>query len=229
MLRLAFSKEPVSKLPDAKMPTIEEACQWYPAADPVHGFDHVLRVYRLAERLARLEGADVQIVLAAVLLHDAQDGAAGQDARLDHQHASARFAGQILQAKGWPEARIAAVQHCIRAHRFRDVHEQPATLEAQVLFDADKLDAIGAIGVARAVAYAALAGQPAYASPSPRFLESGQRAPGEPHSAYHEYLFKLCKLKERLYTPTARAIAAERHAYMAQFFNRLGEEIQGQV
>ena len=210
------------------MPTIEEARNWYPDADPVHGFDHVLRVYRLAERLARLEGADAQIVLAAVLLHDAQGSSAGQGAaRLNHQHASAEFAGQILQAEGWPAERIAAVQHCIRAHRFRDEREQPATLEAQVLFDADKLDAIGAIGVARAVAFAARAGQPAYAVPSPRFLEGGQLMPGELHSAYHEYLFKLCKLKERLYTPTALEIAEQRHAYMTEFFNRLGEEIQG--
>jgi uncharacterized protein len=212
------------------MPTIEEARHWYPDADPVHGFDHVLRVYRLAERLARFEGADAQIVLAAVLLHDAQGSSAGQAAaRLDHQHASAEFAGQVLQAEGWPAERIAAVQHCIRAHRFRDEHEQPATLEAQVLFDADKLDAIGAIGVARAVAYAALAGQLAYADPSPRFLESGQLAPGEPHSAYHEYLFKLRKLKERLYTPAAREIADQRHAFMMEYFDRLGKEIRGRA
>jgi uncharacterized protein len=210
------------------MPTIEQARQWYPDADPVHGFDHVLRVYRLAERLARLEGADAQIVLAAVLLHDAQGGSTGQAAdRLDHQLASAEFASLILHAEGWPAARIAAVQHCIRAHRFRDESEQPATLEAQVLFDADKLDAIGAIGVARAVAYAARAGQPAYAVPSPGFLQNGQLAPGEAHSAYHEYLFKLRKLQERLYTPAAQVIAAQRHAYMAEFFTRLGEEIQG--
>jgi uncharacterized protein len=212
------------------MPTIEEARHWYPDVDPVHGFDHVLRVYRLAERLARFEGADAQIVLAAVLLHDAQGSSAGQAAaRLDHQHASAEFAGQVLQAEGWPAERIAAVQHCIRAHRFRDEHEQPATLEAQVLFDADKLDAIGAIGVARAVAYAALAGQLAYADPSPRFLESGQLAPGEPHSAYHEYLFKLRKLKERLYTPAAREIADQRHAFMMEYFDRLGKEIRGRA
>jgi uncharacterized protein len=221
---------PVSNTPVSKMPAVEEARQWYSDADPVHGFDHVLRVYRLAEHLARLEGADAQIVLAAVLLHDAQGGSAGQAAdRLEHQHASAQCAEQVLKAEGWPEQRIAAVQHCIRAHRFRDEREQPATLEAQVLFDADKLDAIGAIGVARAVAYAALAGQPAYASPSACFLQSGELAPGEAHSAYHEYLFKLAKLKDRLYTSTARAIAAERHAYMAEFFERLGKEILGQA
>ena len=215
---------------------IETARSWYPPADAVHGFDHVLRVYRMAERLALAEGADLEIVRAAALLHDAQVvdirgvdemaalPAAGRDT---HHLASADFAGQYLERAGWPAARSAAVQHCIRAHRFRAPSEQPASLEAQVLFDADKLDAIGAIGAARAVAYAAAAGQPAYVPPSARFLESGQLEVGEPHSAYHEYLFKLRHLKDRLYTASGRAIAAERHRRMAEFFERLACEIDG--
>ena len=123
--------------------------------------------------------------------------------------------------EGWPEERISAVQHCIRAHRFRDDSEPPHTLEAQVLFDADKLDAIGAIGVARAMAYAARAGQPAYAPPSEQFLRSGKTEAGEPHSAYHEYRFKLVRLKDRLFTPAARHIAEGRHQQMAAFFEQL--------
>jgi uncharacterized protein len=245
------------------MPTIEQARAWYPSSDAVHGFDHVLRVYRLAERLAQAEGADVEIVRAAVLLHDTsgdqrsvvrdqglvtsdqgmvtgnQEMAMGDKApvinqqekgaiplnnRLDHHQASAEFAGQVLRAEGWPVERIAAVQHCIRAHRFRDDSEQPQTLEAQVLFDADKLDAIGAIGVARAIAYAAQAGQPAYAQPSERFLKTGQKESGEPHSAYHEYIYKLRKLKDRLYTTTAQTLAQERHRMMSEFFARLEAE-----
>jgi uncharacterized protein len=210
--------------------TIETARSWYPTSDPVHGFDHVLRVYRMAERLAQAEGADLEIVRAAALLHE-PDGSAtqgGEAGRLSHQHASAEFARQVLTAEGWPEQRIAAVQHCIRAHRFRDDSEQPQTLEARVLFDADKLDAIGAIGVARAIAYAALAGQPAYAEPSVSFLETGQREPAEPHSSYHEYLFKLSKLSRRLYTPSARRLAAGRHRYMTRFYARLAAELQGE-
>jgi len=121
------------------------------------------------------------------------------------------------------------VQHCIRSHRFRDHSEPPQTIEAQVLFDADKLDAIGALGVARAIAYAACAGQPAYAPPSPHFLNTGQTEPGEPHSAYHEYLFKLARIRERLQTASGRALAAERHATMAQFFERLAQEATGQA
>jgi len=224
------------------MPTLQQARLWYPDDDPVHGFDHVLRVYRMAERLALAEGADLEIVGAAVLLHDAQavdQGLGISDqadansnhtvARLNHHQAAAEFAGDVLRAEGWPAGRIAAVQHCIRAHRFRDNSEEPQTLEAQILFDADKLDAIGAIGAARAVAYAARHGQPAYAFPSESFLRSGQTEPGEQHSAYHEYLFKLSKLKERLYTPAARLVAEERHRYMVEYFERLAAESLGEM
>lgn len=213
------------------MPTIEAARAWYPGDDPVHGFDHVLRVLAVAERLAGLEGADPEIVRAAVLLHDAQDPA-GPDGgeeewREAHQLASAAFARRVLLAEGWDAARVAAVEHCIRSHRFRDGREAPGTREAQVVFDADKLDAIGAIGVARAVAYAARAGQPAYSRPSERFLDSGEKEEGEAHSAYHEYLFKLRKLKGRMFTESGKRLAEERDRFMGEFFGRLEEEVGG--
>jgi len=214
------------------MPTIEQARAWYPGDDPVHGFDHVLRVYRIAETIAKAEKADLEIVRTAVLLHDAEDpaqtpGSFGPDERCSHQHTSAQLAGRVLEKEGWPGERIEAVQHCIRAHRFRDGSEPPLTLEARILFDADKLDAIGAIGVARAVAYASRAHQPAYAQPSPNFLASGQTGPGEPHSAFHEYLFKLRRRKDLLFTPTARAVAEERHQFLVAFFDRLELEVRG--
>lgn len=213
------------------MPDIETARGWYPVDDPVHGFDHVLRVLHMAERLAHQEGADLEVVRAAVLLHDAVDPDAAEqgsdELRLEHHYASARFARKVLLGEGCPEDRITAVEHCIRAHRFRDDRDQPETLEAQVLFDADKLDAIGAIGVARAVAYAAGKNQPAYAEPSEQFRQTGKLEPGEPHSAYHELVFKLAKLKDRLFTQSARQVAEERHQYMVGFFERLKNEIDG--
>src|SRR5437868_4880495 len=108
------------------MPTIEQARQYYRAADPVHDFDHILRVLALAERVARDEGADLEIVRAAVLLHDASGAApagesqsAPQGGRATHHEASADFARAVLAGEGWPDERIQAVQHCIRAHRFR--------------------------------------------------------------------------------------------------------------
>ena len=207
--------------------TVEEARRWYPADDAVHGFDHILRVLHLAERIAQAEGADLEVVRAAVLLHDAQgsDGHLTSAAREAHHQASAAFARQVLRAHGWPEARIAQVEHCIRAHRYRDRREEPRTPEARVVFDADKLDALGAVGVVRALAYAVQHGAPVVAPPSPRFLARGEREPGEPHSAYHEYLFKLRRLPERMHTATGRALAAERLAFMEAFFHRLLDEM----
>ena len=209
------------------MPTIEQARAFYTAADSVHDFDHILRVLALAERVGQAEGADLEIVRAAALLHDASGATPGLEGqRASHHEASAAFAGEVLRAEGWPADRIAAVQHCIRAHRFRGT-EAPRTLEAQVLFDCDKLDVLGAIGAVRTVAYAALAGEPLTGTPSERFLATGQKEPGEPHTPYHEFVFKLTRVPERLHTPTARAIAAERHQYLAGFFERLSREIAG--
>lgn len=210
------------------MPTLAEARAWYAGADPVHDYDHIVRVYHMAERLALAEGADLEIVRAAALLHDAEGTTPGAAERQNHHHSSAEFAAGVLQAEGWSEERIAAVQHCIRAHRYRDTREPPATVEARVLFDADKLDVLGAIGACRTAAYAALDGQPFYAPPSQRFLKSGEKEPLEPHSSYHEWLFKLSKIQGRLFTPTARALAAERHAYLEAFFERLLQEWKGE-
>jgi uncharacterized protein len=210
------------------MPTLEQARALYSKSDAVHAFDHVERVYHMAERLALAEGADLEIVRAAALLHDTGETTPGSEERSSHHFAAADFAAQVLGSEGWPAERIAAVQHCIRAHRFRDNREPPATPEAKVLFDADKLDVLGAIGVARAVAYATLAGEPVYAEPSARFLQSGEKEPGEPHSTYHEYLFKLRKIKDRLFTPTARALAVERDAYIGQYFEQLQAELNGE-
>jgi uncharacterized protein len=193
----------------------------------VHGFDHVLRVYHLAERLAQSEGADLEIVRAAALLHDSSLPVPEPQERKNHQHASALFARQVLEAEGWAEARLEAVLHCIRAHRFREEREAPQTLEAKVIFDADKLDAIGAIGAVRAVAYAAVHGAPAYAEPSLRFRQTGQGEPGELHSSYHEYVFKLSRLKDRLFTPAARLIAEDRHRFLEEFYLRLVDECHG--
>ncbi len=210
--------------------TIKEARIWYQDADPVHDFDHVLRVYRVAEKLAQAEGADLEIVHAAALLHDSVGSAPGAEgtARAEHHLASAEFAGEILAEKEWPEEKIKAVQHCIRAHRFRGKQDPPKTLEAKVLFDADKLDVLGAIGAARTIAYAALDGQPAYAEPSKRFLETGEKEPGEAHSSYHEFLFKLRNVKGRMFTASGKALAEARHAYLVGFYEQLQAEARGE-
>jgi len=210
--------------------TLEEARTWYGGADPVHDFDHVLRVYRIAERLAISEGADLEIVRVAALLHDSRGSAPGiaGNFRMEHHITSANFAGSVLTEKGWPEERIAAVQHCILAHRYRGHEEAPQTIEAKVLFDADKLDVLGAIGAARTIAYAAIENQPFYSEPSQQFLQTGEIQPGETHSSYHEFLFKLCHVKDRMFTQSGKALAKSRHTYLVNFYEQLQAEVRGE-
>jgi uncharacterized protein len=214
--------------------SVEQARGYYEAADPAHDFEHVLRVLRLAERIAATEGADVTVVRAAALLHDigrAEEIATGAD----HAAVAAERARPILAAAGYSPAQVAAAAQAIAAHRFRQ-GTPPATLEARVLYDADKLDAIGAIGVARAYAIAGVCGQRLWADVAPDYL-ANKLAAG-PHAAHdltaahtpvHEMVFKLARLKDTLSTPTARAIAEERHRFMLEFFARLEQEVKGEL
>lgn len=210
--------------------TLDTARNWYSDADPVHDFSHIERVYHMATRIALAEHADLEIVQAAALLHDAEGSAPGGEnhtSRANHHLSSAEFARQILLQAGWEQPRIEAVLHCIRAHRFRSGREEPATIEAKVLFDADKLDVLGAVGAARTIAYAALDGQPFLADVSDQFRKTGNKLPGEPHSSYHEYIFKLRKVKSRMFTNTGKEIAIKRHRYLAEFYKRLENEYKG--
>ena len=209
------------------MPTIEQARTWYTESDQVHDFDHILRVCRLAEVLAEKEGADLEIVRAAALLHDAESASGDEQTRLSHHETAAIFAGKVLAKEGWADDRVEAVQHCILTHRFRAANP-PKTLEAKVLFDADKLDAIGAIGVARALAYAVLDGQPLYTEPSATFRETLKTESEEAYTAYHEFIFKLSKIKNRLQTESGKQMATERHQFMQSFFQQLKAEVRGE-
>ncbi len=203
----------------------EEARRYYDEDDPVHDFDHVLRVTDLAVRIAEAEGADVNIVRTAALLHDVgRQQAEAQGA--DHAEYAAVRARSILA--DYPRERVEAVVEAIRTHRFRQ-GPPPRTLEAQVLFDADKLDAIGAIGVARVFAYGGRAGQRLWAPVEQNYAErwkSDQASAGE-HTPVHEYEVKLSKLAEHMLTATGRQMAAQRHETMKTFFEQLAREMTG--
>lgn len=205
------------------MITIEGARRYYQSHDAAHDFDHVLRVLALAERIASAEGADLEVVRAAVLLHDV--GRAEQELTgRSHAELGAERAREILAHH--PPAQVEAVCHAIAAHRFREP-VPPQTLEAEVLHDADKLDAIGAVGIARAYLYGGIREQRLWGE-----VPMGYQAWGElpaDHTPVHEFVFKLSKLKDTLYTDTARQIGEERHAYTVGFFQRLRSEVRGEM
>jgi len=207
------------------MITIEFARTLYPAeADSAHDFDHVLRVVAMADRLARAEEADREVVQAAALLHDIglDEGRAG------HETSAANRAKEILRGRGYDDTFCAAVAHAIESHRFRS-GPTPQTLEAKVLFDADKLDAIGAIGVARAFAFGAHRGQKLWGEVPPAYTDqmNGVEADPREHTAVHEFHVKLSKIKDRMFTATGKKIAAERHAFMTKFYEQLDREVKG--
>ena len=206
--------------------TIDDARAYYHGAESAHDFDHVLRVFALAERLARAEGADVEIVRAAVLLHDmarADEDATGGD----HAQMAAERARVILLERGATSAQADAIAHAIAAHRFRS-SAPPQTLEAQILFDADKLDATGAIGVARAYAVGGALNQRLWSPVAPDAVATREQRNSD-HTPVAEFVVKLSQLRERMYTATARQIAEERHAYMVDFFARLEREVRGEI
>ncbi len=180
----------------------------------------------VALNLAGQEGADVEVVRTAALLHDiarpADDATVlHADAETDHALLAAQEARRLLA--GEPPEFVEAVAHAIAAHRFRNAVE-PQTIEAKVLFDADKLDAIGAIGVARAFAYGGVLGQPLWGEVSEGY-EPGQR--GEAHTAHHEFHVKLAHVKDRLYTDSGRRMAEQRHRFMTTFFEQMAAEVRG--
>jgi uncharacterized protein len=209
------------------MITIDEARAYYQGAESAHDFDHVLRVLALAERLARAEGANIEIVRAAALLHDITR--ADEDARRggDHAQTAAARARDILLARGMAPEQADAVAHAIAAHRFRGT-TPPQTLEAKILFDADKLDSIGAIGIARAYAISGILNQRLWSQVAPDAMATRDQH-NSSHTAAAEFVVKLSQVHERIYTASARPIAEERHAFMTEFFARLGREVNGEA
>ena len=189
-----------------------------------HDWEHTLRVGRLCERIGAAEGADMRVLMIAAYLHDI--GRCRQD-RLNgavcHAEEGARLAAGYLKTLSLGEAEIQRVLHCIRSHRFRGQHI-PESIEARILFDADKLDAIGAVGVARAFLFAGEVGARLH---SPDADVAKTRPYSKDDTGYREYRVKLCKIKKRILTAEGRRLANARHEFMEDFFKRFLAEYDG--
>lgn len=189
-----------------------------------HDWEHTRRVQALCLRIGRAEGADLLVLEFAAYLHDvgrsAEDEARGG---VCHAEKGADMASAFLQGKLSDNGRLENVIHCIRTHRFRG-NARPETLEARVLFDADKLDAIGAVGIGRAFQFAGEVG----ATLHNPFADPEDTAPySREDTAFREYRIKLSRIRERMLTTEGRRLAEERHAFMETFFERFLEEIEG--
>ena len=202
----------------------EMASSHFKDAGGSHSWDHTLRVYRLCKHIGVIEGADMEVLLAAAYLHDIgrshQDSSGG---RTCHAKVGARLAAPFVQKLPLSTDQKENILHCIRTHRFRGQHK-PETPEARVLFDADKLDAIGAVGVARAFLFAGEIGARLHSN-APNI--EATRAYSADDTGYREFKVKLCKIKDRVLTREGRKLAIGRHTVMKEFFNRFIEEYEG--
>ncbi len=189
-----------------------------------HDWDHTLRVLRLCEHIGSEERADMDVLRVAAVLHDI--GRPHQDACLGslcHAVHGAMLAEPIVALLVFSPEQKDNILHCIRTHRFRGVHV-PKTLEAKVLFDADKLDAIGAIGIARAYLFAGEIGARLH---SPEVPAEKSVPYSIDDTGLREYSVKLCKIKDRMMTSEGKRMAGDRHQFMTAFFNRFLQEYQG--
>ena len=196
----------------------------FTAAKGSHAWDHTLRVHSLCDRIGRAEAVDLLVVRIAAYLHDIarerQDSANGG---ICHAEEGARMAGPFLEKLSLNQEQLSNVVHCIESHRYRG-RVSPQTPEAKVLFDADKLDSIGAIGVARAYLFAGEIGARLHA---PEADLANTRPYTFNDTGYREYMVKLCKIKERILTSEGRRLAERRHQFMETFFNRFLDEYDG--
>jgi len=199
--------------------------------DAAHDYDHLVRVMALADRIQADEGGDLPTIWAAVALHDI-----GQERERryggDHALIGAELAAELLKDTPFPQHSIPAIQQAIREHRMTG-GAIPQTLEGRILYDADKIDCLGAIGIGRLYCITGRYNQKIY-SPlpidivepiDPFIIRSLRRRPDYSPSIEFQLLFK--DLPERMTTPTGRELARERYAFMEEFFTRLQKEADG--
>lgn len=191
-------------------------------ADPAHDFSHILRVYRMAEHLCEVEGGDPSIALPAALLHDLYQVPKNHPERAAAAEKSAVMAERMLKEISYPNDKIPFIMLAIRSHSFSR-GETPTTKEAMIVQDADRLDAIGAIGIARLWVTGAQFNRQLY-SPEDPFCENGREPDDLQYSIDHFYQ-KLLKIKDRLMTEEARRIAEERHAFLVKYVGQLRREL----
>ncbi|HTY89967.1 MAG TPA: HD domain-containing protein [Methanocella sp.] len=195
---------------------------------PSHDFSHAERVYRLAERIAEAEGADLFIVRMAALLHDiGRAEESKNDNALDiHEELSVSMAGPIMDGLGVPQGKKEAILHAIATHRHRRGGE-PRTLEAKCLFDADKLDSLGAVGIARSYLWLGEHGRSVYYPEEEYMGVDPKNNSPEVDSTQREWHIKLKHLKDKMYTRAGRKIAQERHERMARIIGEIEKEVLG--
>lgn len=204
----------------------EKVLPYFEGTNPCHDFHHVDRVLSLAVKIGEKEGVDLEILKVAVLLHDVarkeQDDCKGA---ICHAERGGEIAREILKEFGYCEEKIERVVHCVESHRNRG-DKVVESVEAKVLYDADKLDAIGAIGIGRSFSFSGSRGS--YVHVSDFDLTSDEEY-GEEDCAYREFLVSQVDMADKMLTESGKEIARGRQEFMRDFFERLKGEVDGEL
>ena len=190
--------------------------------DPAHDFHHIRRVYKNAKLIGLKEGADMDILLPAVLLHDLVVYPKGSAKTSKSADDSADLAEKWLRHFRYPNDKIDKISYCIRTHSYSK-RLVPLTLEGKILQDADRLDALGAIGIARTFSVGGSERRTFY-NPYDPICKSGRELNDREWTLDH-FQTKLLRLKRLMHTKTAREIAKERTRFMDLFIRQLQKEI----
>lgn len=189
-----------------------------------HSESHVARVYNLAIRMAEKEDADLDVIKASVLLHDVARATEDEGKIEDHAAEGAKMARKILREVDFPQEKVEKVVHCIEAHRFRN-RMKVESPEAGILQDADRLDMLGAVGIARVFARGGWQNMPIHDPAIP----PKERYDGRSLTSVNHICEKILKIKDTLNTVTAREIADERHRFVEDFLERFLRETKGEI
>lgn len=209
----------------------KEAVVFFKDAGGCHDWTHVERVANLALKIGRKEKADLDILEIAALLHDiGRKEEMKSKGKFCHAEKGAELARIILKKHKLDKTDIEDILHCIITHRYRNSHE-PKTIEAKVLFDADKLDSIGAIGIGRIFLFAGNAGSNNLYTGNEKRLSKQKKDHSytKEDSAILEYEIKLKKIKDKMLTATGKKVAQARHDFMEEYFDRFWQEAKGEL
>lgn len=191
--------------------------------DSAHDKEHIYRVLYNALEIAPSEaGVDYDILIAACLLHDIGRAEQFENPDLCHAEVGAQKAYRFLFENGFGDEYSKRVRQCIQTHRYRK-NNPPQSIEAKILFDADKLDQAGAIGIARTLLYKGKVSDPLYLLLPDGSVSSGES--DENASFFQEYRLRLEKLYSNFYTQKAAELANERKSAAAEFYNRLYTDV----
>ncbi len=191
--------------------------------DSAHDQEHIYRVLYYALDIAKTEpGADLDLLTAACLLHDIGRREQFENPTVCHAIIGGEKAFSFLTGHGFNTQWSGRVKACIQTHRYR-ADRPPESLEAKILFDADKLDVCGATGIARTLLYQGKAGSPLYTRLPDGQVSNGAR--DDSPSFFQEYHFKLKGLSQRFYTQRGSELACRRQAAADAFYRQLYEEV----